>query len=115
MSGWGIDWQRRFHLALGYLRSAGVPGKSGEVIVQGEDLGAWTIAQRVGWDKLTPAQQWLLDSVLGLEPAGEGELQPVRKSQADHAVVASGHWSGSRRTPPCESVASWCWCPPLTC
>ncbi|MFJ6509686.1 Helicase associated domain protein [Streptomyces sp. NPDC091879] len=81
---WGIDWQRGFHLTLQYLRSAGVlPEKSGEVIVQGEDLGAWTIAQRVGWDKLTPVQQWMLDSVLGLEPAGEGELQPVRKSQAD--------------------------------
>ncbi|MFJ7305672.1 helicase associated domain-containing protein [Streptomyces sp. NPDC099088] len=53
------------------------------MIVQGEDLGAWTIAQRLGWDKLTPVQQWMLDSVLGLEPAGEGELQPVRKTQAD--------------------------------
>ncbi|MER6968665.1 helicase associated domain-containing protein [Streptomyces halstedii] len=53
------------------------------MIVQGEDLGAWTIAQRIEWDKLTPAQQWLLDSVLGLEPAAEGELQPVRKTQAD--------------------------------
>ncbi|MFD6822923.1 Helicase associated domain protein [Streptomyces sp. NPDC060085] len=82
--GWGIDWQRGFHLTLQYLRTAGVlPGKSGEVIVQGEDLGAWTIAQRVGWDKLTPGQQWMLDSVLGLEPAGEGELQPERKTQAD--------------------------------
>ncbi|MGW9362238.1 helicase associated domain-containing protein, partial [Streptomyces diastaticus] len=81
---WGIDWQRGFHLALGYLRSAGVlPEKSGEVIVQGEDLGAWAIAQRIGWDKLTPVQQWMLDSVLGLKPAGEGELQPVRKTQAD--------------------------------
>ncbi|OQQ13134.1 helicase [Streptomyces sp. M41(2017)] len=81
---WGIDWQRGFHLTLQYLRSAGVlPSRAGEVIVQGEDLGAWTIAQRIGWDKLTPVQQWMLDSVLGLEPAGEGELQPVRKTQAD--------------------------------
>ncbi|MGQ4347504.1 Helicase associated domain protein [Streptomyces sp. SAS_275] len=32
--GWGIDWQRGFHLALQYLRSAGVlPQRSGEVIV----------------------------------------------------------------------------------
>ncbi|MET7826979.1 helicase associated domain-containing protein [Streptomyces sp. NPDC005386] len=86
--GWGIDWQRGFHLTLQYLRSAGVlPETSGEVIVQGEDLVAWTIAQRIGWDKLTPAQQWMLDSVLGLEPAGEGELQPVRKTQADRWAI----------------------------
>ncbi|MET8038349.1 hypothetical protein [Streptomyces sp. NPDC005345] len=51
--------------------------------MQGEDLGARTIAQRLGWEKLTPVQQWMLDSVLGLEPAAEGELQPVRKTQAD--------------------------------
>ncbi|MFD7681719.1 Helicase associated domain protein [Streptomyces sp. NPDC060187] len=81
---WGIDWQRSFHLTLQHLRSSGVlPERSGEVIVQGEDLGAWTITQRLGWDKLTPVQQWMLDSVLGLESAGEGELQPVRKTQAD--------------------------------
>ncbi|MFF0142346.1 helicase associated domain-containing protein [Streptomyces sp. NPDC005227] len=51
--------------------------------MQGEDLGAWTIAQRIGWDKLTPVQQWMLNSVLGLEPAGEGELPPARKTQTD--------------------------------
>ncbi|MFG2858410.1 helicase associated domain-containing protein [Streptomyces mirabilis] len=53
------------------------------VIVQGEDLGAWTIAQRSGWDKLLPAQQWLLDSVLGIEPASEAEQPPARRTQAD--------------------------------
>ncbi|MFH9970114.1 helicase associated domain-containing protein [Streptomyces mirabilis] len=56
---------------------------AGEVIVQGEDLGAWTIAQRNGWDKLLPAQQWMLDSVLRLEPAGEAEQPPARRTQAD--------------------------------
>ncbi|MGW6489652.1 helicase associated domain-containing protein [Streptomyces sp. NPDC055056] len=81
---WGIDWQRGFHLALVHLRSAGVlHSRAGEVIAQGEDLGAWTIAQRIGWDKLTLAQQWMLDSVLGLEPAVGGELQPAWKTQAD--------------------------------
>ncbi|MGW6486210.1 hypothetical protein [Streptomyces sp. NPDC055056] len=66
-----------------------VPGKSGEVIVQGADLGAWTITQRIEWDKLMPTQQWLLDSVLGLETAGEGELQPVWKRQADRWAATS--------------------------
>ncbi|MEU1564089.1 helicase associated domain-containing protein [Streptomyces mirabilis] len=59
--------------------------RAGEVIVQGEDLGAWTRAQRVGWDKLTPVQQWLLDSVLGMESLTPEETaaQPARRTQAD--------------------------------
>lgn len=80
---WGIDWQRGFHLTHTHLRADGaLPTRVGEVIVQGEDLGAWTMAQRTGWDKLTLAQQWMLDSILGLEPAHEDEL-PVRRTQAD--------------------------------
>ncbi|MFJ9483860.1 helicase associated domain-containing protein [Streptomyces mirabilis] len=51
--------------------------------MQGEDLGARTIAQRNGWDKLLPAQQWLLDSVLGIEPASETQQAPARRTQAD--------------------------------
>ncbi|WP_406368323.1 helicase associated domain-containing protein [Streptomyces sp. NBC_00647] len=80
---WGIDWQRGFHLTHTHLRAgATLPVRAGEVLVQGEDLGAWVVAQRMGWDKLTPAQQWMLDSVLGIEPADKGEL-PVRQTQAD--------------------------------
>ncbi|MFD5520602.1 Helicase associated domain protein [Streptomyces sp. NPDC127066] len=81
---WSIDWQRSFALTLAHVRAGGtLPVREGEVIVQGEDLGTWAWAQRAGWEKLTPVQQWLLESVLGLEPAAEGELQPVRKTQAD--------------------------------
>ncbi|MFF7603178.1 DEAD/DEAH box helicase [Streptomyces mirabilis] len=80
---WGIDWQRCFHLTLAHLRSGGaLPVRAGAVIVQGEDLGAWTMAQRVGWARLTPAQQWMLESVLGVDPAVEADL-PVRRTQAD--------------------------------
>ncbi|MFE2823466.1 Helicase associated domain protein [Streptomyces sp. NPDC059271] len=80
---WGIDWQRGFHLTLQHLRTAGtLPLRAGEVIVQGEDLGAWTLAQRAGWTKLSSTQRWLLEDVLGLEPLGDGE-QPVRRTQAD--------------------------------
>ncbi|MFE2838620.1 Helicase associated domain protein [Streptomyces mirabilis] len=80
---WGIDWQRGFHLTLTHVRSGGaLPVQAGEVLVQGEDLGAWTIAQRTGWDRLTPAQQWMLESVLGVDPAVEADL-PVRRTQAD--------------------------------
>ncbi|MFD0547684.1 helicase associated domain-containing protein [Streptomyces mexicanus] len=58
------------------------PQTGGELIVQGEDLGAWAAAQRAGWDKLKPAQQWLLETTLGLEPAPAEEV-PARPSRAD--------------------------------
>ncbi|MER7196623.1 helicase associated domain-containing protein [Streptomyces sp. CB01635] len=47
--------------------------------MQGEDLGAWVQAQRLGWDRLGVAQQWLLESVLGIEEAE----RPVRRTQDD--------------------------------
>ncbi|MGW3289776.1 helicase associated domain-containing protein [Streptomyces sp. NPDC001002] len=81
---WSIDWQRGFTLTLAHLRSGGaVPTAVSEVIVQGEDLGAWIKAQRAGWERLAPVQQWLLDSVLDVEPAGEdgGEAVPVPRTQ----------------------------------
>ncbi|MBW8697957.1 hypothetical protein MBT84_00090 [Streptomyces sp. MBT84] len=40
------------------------------------------MAQRLGWEKLLPAQQWRLDGVLGLEPATEDE-RPARHTQDD--------------------------------
>jgi hypothetical protein len=80
--GWDAAWQRAFRLAHGHVKAGGtLPTSADEVIVQSEDLGAWTAAQQHGWDKLLPAQQWLLDSALGLEPAGEDE-RPARLSQS---------------------------------
>ncbi|MGW0607761.1 helicase associated domain-containing protein [Streptomyces sp. NPDC002640] len=38
---------------------------------------------RLGWDKLTTVQQWLCEQVLGIEPAGEDEKPPPRRTQAD--------------------------------
>ncbi|MDH6564998.1 hypothetical protein M2160_000019 [Streptomyces sp. SAI-117] len=53
------------------------------MIVQGEDLGAWAAGQRAGWDRLVPAQQYLLEA-LGIEPADEDEaVVPTRRSQDD--------------------------------
>ncbi|MER5399817.1 Helicase associated domain protein [Streptomyces sp. NPDC002599] len=83
---WSIDWQRNFALTLAHVRADGtLPVREGEAIVQGEDLGAWNRAQRVSWEKLTPVQQWLLDSVLGLEPLTPQETAelPARRTQAD--------------------------------
>ncbi len=58
-----------------------LPVRAGEVIVQGEDLAVWVAAQRAGWDRLMPAQQYLLQTI-GIEPAAESEaVRPVRRSQ----------------------------------
>ena len=46
-------------------------------------------ARRAGWEKLTPVQQWLLDSVLGLEPLTpeEAAAQPTRRTQVDRWAI----------------------------
>ncbi|MEU6996641.1 Helicase associated domain protein [Streptomyces sp. NPDC046465] len=80
---WDVGWQRAFRLLQEHLRAGGaVPGGAGELVVQGEDLGRWALAQRLGWDQLAPAQVWLLANVLGLDAAGENE-QPVKRTQDD--------------------------------
>ncbi|MFJ7280226.1 helicase associated domain-containing protein [Kitasatospora sp. NPDC098663] len=50
----------------------------GSIIVQGEDLAGWGRAQQIGWDKLSPAQQWACEHVLGLEPL-PAEQKPAGK------------------------------------
>ncbi|MEU2625316.1 Helicase associated domain protein [Streptomyces sp. NPDC007157] len=71
---WEIGWQRCYRLTLAHVKAGGMlPAGPGELIVQGEDLGVWSAGQRAGWDKLMPAQQWLLESV-GIQPPAEGEL-----------------------------------------
>uniref|UniRef100_UPI002F912005 helicase associated domain-containing protein n=1 Tax=Streptomyces sp. NBC_01592 TaxID=2975889 RepID=UPI002F912005 len=80
---WDTGWQRCFRLAQNLLQDGGVlPVVAGKVIVQGEDLGRWVTAQRHGWEQLLPAQQWLLENVLGIEPAEEAE-RPVKRTQDD--------------------------------
>ncbi|WP_258056096.1 helicase associated domain-containing protein [Streptomyces sp. Ru62] len=81
-----MAWQRCFTLARTHVRAGNaLPETAGELVVQGEDLGAWTAAQRQRWDKLTPAQQWLLGSTLGLEPAAPG-ARPGK-------LTADGKWA----------------------
>uniref|UniRef100_UPI0039B6C0F2 helicase associated domain-containing protein n=1 Tax=Streptomyces sp. MMBL 11-3 TaxID=3382639 RepID=UPI0039B6C0F2 len=79
---WEVDWQRAYRLALAHAKAGGTfPARAGELIVQGEDLGAWITAQRAGWDRLTPVQQYLLE-MLGIEPPADDEvLVPARRSQ----------------------------------
>lgn len=69
---WEISWQRIYRLVLAHVKAGGaLPAGPGELIVQGEDLGVWVTGQRVGWERLMPAQQYLLETV-GIEPAAEG-------------------------------------------
>ncbi|MFF0143624.1 Helicase associated domain protein [Streptomyces sp. NPDC005227] len=82
---WEIGWQRSYRLALSHVRAGGeLPAVSGELVVQGEDLGAWVAGQRVGWERLMPAQRFLLESI-GVEAPADGEavVGPVRRTQGD--------------------------------
>jgi hypothetical protein len=51
--------------------------------LQGEDLGAWVQAQRLGWDQLLPAQAWMLENMLHIGPAEPDERPPTPRTQAD--------------------------------
>ncbi|MEW1828274.1 Helicase associated domain protein [Streptomyces sp. NPDC088196] len=85
---WEIGWQRCYRLALAYVQTGGtLPAGPGQLIVQGEDLGVWIAGQRAGWDRLMPAQQYLLVTI-GVEPAGKGEPVPgaVRSQDARWAA-----------------------------
>ncbi|MFF2385701.1 helicase associated domain-containing protein [Streptomyces sp. NPDC058108] len=56
---------------------------SEELVVQGEDLGTWVVAQRGEWEQLMPAQQFLLESI-GVQAPADGEtVAPVRRTQDD--------------------------------
>ncbi|MFJ7023569.1 MULTISPECIES: Helicase associated domain protein [unclassified Streptomyces] len=82
---WPVAWQRAFHLVRLHLEEAGgeLPTEPDEVLHQGEDLGRWVRAQRLGWDKLTTVQQWMCEQVLGITPATEEEKPQPRRTQAD--------------------------------
>ncbi|MFJ3164186.1 DEAD/DEAH box helicase [Streptomyces kanasensis] len=82
---WPVEWQRAFHLVRLHLEEAGgtLPTEPGKVMHQGEDLGRWVRAQRLGWDNLTTVQQWMCEQVLGITPATEEEKPQPRRTQAD--------------------------------
>ncbi|MDG9709361.1 DEAD/DEAH box helicase [Streptomyces sp. DH10] len=81
---WPVEWQRAFHLTRQHLEHGGeLPTEPGAVVHQGEDLGRWVRSVRLGWDKLTTVQQWMLEHILGIQPAIESEKPRPRTSQAD--------------------------------
>ena len=81
---WPVAWQRAYVLCR-HLIEAGteLPTAPGQTTLQGEDLGAWVQAQRLGWDALLPAQQWMLENMLHLTPARPDERPPAPRTQAD--------------------------------
>ncbi|WP_424863750.1 helicase associated domain-containing protein [Streptomyces sp. MMS24-I29] len=80
---WGTTWQRCYRLVHNRLQADGtLPTAAGTVVVQGEDLGRWVTAQRHRWERLLPAQQWLLENTLGLAPAGRDE-RPAKRTRDD--------------------------------
>lgn len=94
---WPVAWQRAFHLTRHHLDTGGtLPTTAGHVVHQGEDLGHWVQAQRLQWDKLSGVQQWMLEQVLGIEPAAEDEKPKPRTSQAEkwamHLTAATQYY-----------------------
>ncbi|MFF9410782.1 Helicase associated domain protein [Streptomyces anandii] len=80
---WPVDWQRAFHLTRQHLDAGGtLPMTPGETVHQGQDLGRWVRAQQLGFDKLTGVQQWMLEHILGIQPADDDEKPKPRRSQA---------------------------------
>jgi superfamily II DNA or RNA helicase len=88
---WDVAWQRCYKLCR-RLIEAGVPlpAGPGQTTVQGDDLGAWISAQRLNWDALLPAQQWMLENMLHLSPATPGERPPAPRTQ-------DGKWAANLR------------------
>ncbi|WUH88743.1 helicase associated domain-containing protein [Streptomyces sp. NBC_00433] len=81
---WPVAWQRCYKLCRN-LSEAGteLPTAPGQMTLQGEDLGAWVQAQRLGWDALLPAQAWMLEHMLHLSPAEPEERSQAPRTQAD--------------------------------
>jgi hypothetical protein len=84
-TGWSLEWQRSFTLAHRHVHAGGVllSAALGSVAAQGEDLAAWARIQQLGWEKLGPAQQWLCEHVLGLEPLAPEERPKGKVSHAE--------------------------------
>ncbi|MFJ6939610.1 Helicase associated domain protein [Streptomyces sp. NPDC101132] len=80
---WSVAWQRCFRLARLHVEAGGeLPAGPGALVVQGEDLGAWLRSQRLAWERLSMAQRWMLEHVLGAGPLRPGERPRERTPQA---------------------------------
>ncbi|MFJ4989780.1 Helicase associated domain protein [Streptomyces sp. NPDC088732] len=85
---WPVAWQRSYRLCRRLVVGGqALPTVPGQVSVQGEDLGAWVQVQRLGWNQLLPAQVWMLENMLLLDPAKADERPQARRTQADKWAV----------------------------
>ncbi|MDX3078584.1 helicase associated domain-containing protein [Streptomyces sp. MI02-7b] len=85
---WPVVWQRSYRLCRRIVEDGQpLPTAPGQTTVQGEDLGAWVQAQRLGWEQLLPAQVWMLENMLHLTPAEPSERPPAPRTQADKWAV----------------------------
>ncbi|MGW2027390.1 Helicase associated domain protein [Streptomyces decoyicus] len=81
---WPVAWQRAYRLVHLHRTATGaLPTKPGEAIAMGEDLGRWIQAQARDFERLSPAQQWLVENVLELQPTAEQDKPPRRRSQQE--------------------------------
>ncbi len=81
---WPVAWQRCYRLCRGLIEAGTeLPTSPGQMTLQGEDLGAWVQAQRLGWDQLLPAQAWMLENTLHIGPAEPDERPPTPRTQVD--------------------------------
>ncbi|MEU8825465.1 Helicase associated domain protein [Streptomyces sp. NPDC048636] len=95
---WPIAWQRCFRLAHIHQSAGGtLPEESGMLIIQGEDIGQWAVAQRAGWHTLVPAQQWLLGEVLGLSPADEPTVEKAAVPRRSRAAMWAANLAAARQ------------------
>ncbi|MFF3565748.1 Helicase associated domain protein [Streptomyces sp. NPDC002574] len=85
---WPVAWQRSYRLCRRLIEDGQpLPMAPGETTVQGEDLGAWVQAQRLGWEHLLPAQAWMLQNMLHLTPAEPSERPQTPRTQADKWAI----------------------------
>ena len=84
-AGWSLDWQRSFTLARRHVQAGGtlLGAAPGTVAAQGEDLAGWARVQQLGWEKLGPAQQWMCEHALGLQPLTAAERPRAKVPHAE--------------------------------
>ncbi|MEY9849753.1 superfamily II DNA or RNA helicase [Streptacidiphilus sp. BW17] len=92
-TGWSLEWQRCFTLARRHVQAGGVllGAEPGSVAVQDEDLAGWARTQQLRWEQLGPAQQWMCQHALGLEPlaAEERPKGPVSHAEKERRNLAA--------------------------
>jgi len=106
-TGWTLEWQRAFTLARRHVQDGGVllGAAPGSITAQGEDLAGWARIQQIGWAKLGPAQQWMCEHVLGLQPLApeerpKGKVPHTEKERRNLAAATQYRTREGHLNPP---------------